>query len=199
MASQLAFQAAKDAGIVSFAASGNRGSCGPNGEMGYPPCVSAVVGVGSVHDADLGREPDAGTECENCAMKFSSGCCNSGCADCFSETTAPGQPACWMDRTPCTEMIAPGHLIVAPDGDDGASEGSGTSFASPHAAAVAALLAGRCLSPDEIIDVMTRSGTVVSNGCSVDDRPTVVINAFAAVELAETEFPLCSLEFGHSI
>jgi subtilisin family serine protease len=71
-------------------------------------------------------------------------------------------------------MIAPGHLIVAPDGDDGASEGSGTSFASPHAAAVAALLAGRCLSPDEIIDVMTRSGTVVSNGCSVDDSKVAI-------------------------
>jgi hypothetical protein len=98
-----------------------------------------------------------------------------------------------MDRTECTQLIAPGHKLALPALGGGVTDEShGTSFSSPHAAAVAALLGGRCLSPDQIVDLMKRTGTVVSDGCASGAHDVVAINAFAAVAAAEAEFPLCT-------
>jgi len=52
---QEAIGAAKNAGIVTFASSGNKGSCG---SMSAPACLSTAVAVAAVYDQDMGREPD---------------------------------------------------------------------------------------------------------------------------------------------
>jgi hypothetical protein len=159
--------------------------------MGYPECVSACVAVGAIHDVDLGRVPKEGTFLSWCvAMEGSEAC--QGVPSCFDAVSVPDSPICFMDRTPCTQLVAPGWDIITTKIGGGKTEGlAGTSVSSPHAAAVAALLAGRCLSPDQVLEIMKTTGRVISDGCPTGAHEVTIIDAFAAVAAAEASYPLC--------
>jgi len=132
-ASRNAVNAVKAAGIVLFASSGNDGN--ENG-MSEPACLSSVVSVGSVNDANLGPW---GKEDE---ISF------------FSNVSAE------------LDLLAPGNAIVSSYWGGGTLELYGTSMSSPHAAAAAALLIQKngSLTPDDIENVLINNGVSIYDG-----------------------------------
>jgi hypothetical protein len=138
-----ASEAARDAGIVLFAASGNDGF---DTQISVPACLSSIISVGAVYDADVGYRAW------------------SACADPF---TAVDQIACFSNVSTVLDMLAPGALIDSMDRFGATTTKSGTSMACPHAAAAAALLleSNPSLSPDEVLASMTSTGTGI-----YDDR-----------------------------
>jgi subtilisin family serine protease len=107
-------------GVLTFAATGNDGS--PD-SMSAPACVSTAVAVGAVYDADLGAEPDNGTYL-------------CGCSD---DPADAGAVICFSNSGEHLRLLAPGSRITSTV-PHGVGEKRGTSQATPHATAAAALL-----------------------------------------------------------
>jgi len=173
MALQASLQGARDVGIITFAATGNRGFCG---SMSSPGCLSAVEAVAAVYDQDLGREPDVGTYQSKLGASYSA---------CFDATTAPDKITCFSNRNACNSLAAPGRLITAPTLGAGVSSDTGTSQATPHVTGVAALLAERCpfatqLTPDEIVSALISTGVPTTDPCGTMPNPKRV-DALAAI------------------
>lgn len=165
---QTAIQAAKDIGIVTFASSGNDGSCG---SMSSPACVSAATAVAAVYDQDLGREPDSGN--------YSCGCSDA--------STYGDLITCFSNRSGCNELAAPGRHITAPGLGGGTSTYTGTSQAAPHCSAVAALMCERAadcgvsIKPDQIVQIMKDTGVSTTDLCYTSPNP-IRVDALAAIE-----------------
>jgi hypothetical protein len=128
-------------GVLPFAASMNNGS---GTQMGAPACVSGVISVGAVYDADLGSQT------------------RHGCTD---PTTAPDQVPCWSNSNAATDLFAPGAMVTSSWLYGLAVPYAGTSQASPLAAACAALLveADPTLSPEQVEIALTSSSTLVTD------------------------------------
>lgn len=172
---QASILAAKNAGIVTFTSSGNKGSCT---SMSSPACLSAAVAVAAVYDQDLGREPNSGTY---------QGLYGSSFGDCYDETTAGDKITCFSNRlNGCNELAAPGRRITAPGMGGGTSTYTGTSQASPHCAGVAALMLEKCadnsmsLTPDQIVQIMKTTGVATDDPCSTSPNP-IRVDALGAV------------------
>ena len=168
-----ALNAAKDAGIVTFASSGNNGSWT---QMPAPACLSVAVAVAAVYDQDLGREPNSGT--------YSCGC--------YDNTTYPDLLACFSNRNGCNELAAPGRNIKSSGMGGVISEFTGTSQASPHCAAVAALICEKIIlarifdfypTPNGIVNNMKNTGHPTTDPHNTIPNP-IRVDAFEAVNHA---------------
>ncbi|MCB0162994.1 MAG: S8 family serine peptidase [Anaerolineae bacterium] len=149
--------AARNAGIAVFAASGNGAEAN---KMTTPACVSSVIAVGNVYDT-------------------ASGSFNWG--SCLDELVTADQVACSSNSSAELDLLAPGVLISSTNLGGGQSTKSGTSMATPHAAAVAALLAqaNPSLTAADIETVLENSGVPVTDSRS--GRVVPRIDALAAV------------------
>lgn len=132
-----AADAAKAAGIVIFASSGNDQAS--NG-MNLPACLTSVISVGSVYDANAG--PYWGS--------------------CF-EQTSKDKISCFSNVSSELDLLAPGSKIDSSHPGGGIINASGTSMASPHAAATAALMLQKnpFLTPDDIGNILVNSGEFI--------------------------------------
>ena len=145
-------------GITSFASSGNIGA---KSGIGYPACLNDVVSVGAVYDADVG--PRAWFICND-------------------ETTAADQVVCFSQGDKLLGLLAPGSTITSTVIGGGLATLSGTSMASPAAAAVAALLleSEPLLTPAQVEARLSETGVPVldhRNGvttCRVDAYEAVI-------------------------
>jgi len=173
MLMQASVQAAKSAGIASFASSGNQGS---TTSMSCPACLSTATAVAAVYDQNLGREPNTGTYQD---MWSSFG-------NCYDGTTAPDKIACFSNRSTCNELAAPGRLINAPAMGGGTGAYTGTSQASPHVAGVAALMCQKCvdrgesLTPNAMVQAMKSTGVSTNDPASTTPNP-IRVDALGAV------------------
>lgn len=160
----------RQAGVVMFAASGNEHEAEA---MCAPACLTGVISVGATYDAPLGREPDTGT--------YSSGC--------FDANTDAGTAMCLSNTSAKLELLAPGSRIRAAAPGGGVAERRGTSQATPHAAATAALMleTDPDLSADDILRILKETGTLVVDPKAAA-RVTPLINARAAVETTQRTF-----------
>lgn len=159
----------RDAGVAVFAASGNEAQ---DAGMTAPACVSGVLAVGAVYDSDLGREPDSNT--------YTSGC--------FDEHADAGKVICFSNSSEALDVLAPGSRIRSSVPGARAGERRGTSQASPHAAAVAALLleADPLLGVDELERVLEETGTPTLDEKNGLVRPLVQAQA-ALARVRETQ------------
>lgn len=152
-----AVNAARQAGIILFAAAGNDGF---TDQLMLPACLSGVLAVGNVYDA-----PGAGYNWGTCA----------------DSVVAADQVACSSNSSAKLDLLAPGVQITATGLGGSTANKSGTSMSSPHAAAVAALMleAQPDLTPDQVEAMLKATGVPVT-----DHRNGVVtarIDAWAAV------------------
>ena len=99
-------------GITTFAAAGNNHD---KAGLGYPACLTDVVSVGAVYDANVGA--------------FS---CDA--------TTAADQVTCFSQSDNALDLLAPGAVIQSTYLGGGLANLAGTSMASPAAVGVAALV-----------------------------------------------------------
>ena len=145
-----AVAAARAAGLVVIAASGNQGL---TGMLPYPACFSSLLAVGAIYDAALGRSPVSGTYAEFFGGEYAA------CAD----AAALRGLACFTNRNACVRLLAPGGAITTASvgGDDVLDTFWGTSQAAPHASGVAAQLLGAYpqLLPEEVDQALLTSWT----------------------------------------
>jgi hypothetical protein len=148
----------RNIGVISFAASGNNANAT---QMSLPACISTVVSVGAVYDANVGSISWGNPQV------------------CRDLTTAADQVACITNGVP--DLQAPGALITSSFIGGGTATLGGTSMASPHAAGTAALLiqAKPSITPTEIETVLQTTGVPVTDPKNGQTHPR--INAFAAV------------------
>ncbi len=169
-----ALDAAKASGMAIFAASGNDGYCD---RMCAPACLSAAVAVASVYDQDYDREPNSGTY----SNEFS------GFPACYDADALPDQITCFSNRSTCNRLAAPGRLITSCGWGGTTSTFTGTSQATPHCTALAALIAESGARrfffylPDDLVEIMEDTGVATSDPCSTTPNPTR-IDAYAALD-----------------
>ena len=109
-----AAQALVDGGAVLVASSGNNGMLG----LPSPACLSEVISVGAVWDADLGAQGIL----------------------CSEESTAADRIACFSNSSATLDLLAPGAIVTS-TWPVGLTRGrAGTSQAAPIVSACAALL-----------------------------------------------------------
>lgn len=139
------------AGIAVFASSGNEG-CVTG--VGFPACLSQVIAVGAVYDADVGPQSfPGGVRCE----------ADDSCDD---PTTAADQIACFSSSGLPLDVLAPSLCASTPGlGTSTQPCFGGTSAASPYAAGVAAqLLSGRPgTSPARLREALKTTGRPITD------------------------------------
>jgi subtilisin family serine protease len=149
-----AINALKGRGTITFASTLNNGS--PN-SIGVPACIANAVAVGAVYDANGGT------------VSF-------GCVD---ATSRRDEVACFSNSSSKVEVLAPGAPITSAGLGGSASTFLGTSQASPHAAAAAALLlsANPGLSPDAIKNALRATGRPVTDAKNGIAIPRIDVKA----------------------
>ena len=140
-------------GITTFAAAGNNRA--KNG-LGYPACLTDVVAVGAIYDANVGA--------------FS---CDA--------TTAADQVTCFSQSDSALDLLAPGAVIQSTYLGGGLANLAGTSMASPAAVGVAALL----LQSEPTLSPANLEARLKSTGKPIVDAANGVltcrVDAYAAV------------------
>ena len=170
------------AGISIFASSGNDGYCDG---MGAPACVSSVISVGAVYDANIGP------------VNF---------ANCSDSSTSPDLVTCYSNSAGFLDIFAASNNAYTTDiaGTGGYATRDyipyfgGTSAASPYAAGAAACLQsaakainGIFLTPSEVKSLLTSNGDPVTDAkCGNISITKPRVNLAAAVDALGNEVPL---------
>jgi len=138
-------------GVLLFASSGNQRS---GTSTPAPACIANTISVGAVWDADVGSRIALG---------------------CVDPTTAADQVTCFSNSNETTDLFAPGGPMRSSGRFGLTSEFSGTSQASPTAAACAAVLLDRSptSSPDEVEAALKSSSTQVTDSTNGFSFPRV--------------------------
>jgi hypothetical protein len=145
-----AVAAAKAAGILTAAASGNNAS---SSGISSPACVPGAVAVGAVYDRNVGS------------------LLTSVCSD---ATTAADKLACFSNSNSLLTLLAPGVGVTA-----AGVTMSGTSQSSPHVAGAIALLASAFpgVAPDALVTRLTTSRTSITDARNKVARPRLDLPA----------------------
>jgi len=164
-----AVDAARRAGMIVLAASGNDGLMDA---MAAPACISSVVSVGATYDANLG------------SLSWLT------CADSNATTD---QIACFSNSSSMLDVLAPGSVIFSTALGGGQVNKSGTSMATPHVAAVAALMlqAYPNLTPAEIETMLKNTGAPIKD--NRNGRVTPRVDALSAVTRVISDYVTTSV------
>jgi subtilisin family serine protease len=133
----------RSAGVATFIAAGNSGT---KNSLYVPACITAGISVGATYDANIGSS--SGWK-----------------VNCTDQTTRADQVACWSSSDNTLSLLAPGARITSTGMGGGFSSYQGTSQASPHAAAEAALLlqAAPGITIDDLLNRMKLTGTMITD------------------------------------
>ena len=190
------------AGMALFAASGNQGFCK---ELISPACISHVISVGAVYDANIGSETDTCISQLSCIGYYHPGCPPDYWA-CDDSSTYADLVTCYSNSASFLDIFAPSNNAYTTDivGYGGYNLGDyypdfgGTSAACPYAAGAAACLQsaakainGTFLTPFEVRSLLTNTGdpvTDIKHGHISITKPRV--NLAAAVDAIENVISL---------
>jgi subtilisin family serine protease len=149
-----AINALKARGTTTFASTLNNGA---TDQIGAPACLTSALAVGAVYDSDGGT------------VSF-------GCTD---PTSRRDEVPCFSNSSRKMELLAPGAPITSAGLGGSASTYLGTSQASPHAAAAAALLLSfkPGLTPDAIRNALIATGRPVKDAKNGVTTPRIDVKA----------------------
>jgi subtilisin family serine protease len=136
------------AGVVVFASSGNDGH---DDGISEPACIPEAISVGGVYDASMGSV---------------GWCGNSSCTTVLcTDVSGPDVFVCHSNSDEILDLLAPNWRTTSPALGGGVDDFGGTSASSPYAAGQAALLlqADPSLQPEDIRDLLTENGPLVTN------------------------------------
>ncbi|MCG6881146.1 MAG: S8 family serine peptidase [Deltaproteobacteria bacterium] len=177
------------AGMTLFVASGNEGYCDG---MGAPACVSHVISVGAVYDANLGRNPPAGyvgcIKNESCVGSPDTPCDEKGYVD---EPANAAQVTTYSDTASFLDLFAPANWATTTKLGGGywtvANGFGGTSAACPYAAGAAGCLQsaaktlkGSYLTPAQVRTTLTSTGNLLTDPKAGISKPLVDLSAAVA-------------------
>lgn len=128
MAFEASLSAARDAGLVTLAASGNGGEAV---ELTSPACLTSAIAVAASYERDLGQQP---------ANASYSAIFGSSYANCIDSTTQADQIACFSNLGACNDLAAPGRSVRSCSLGNTTFNSTGTSPACAVASAAVALL-----------------------------------------------------------
>jgi subtilisin family serine protease len=155
-----AVDAAYAAGMIVLAASGNEAQ---TDAISHPACMSKVISVGAVYDADLGR------------VDFS---------NCSDPVTGADRVTCYSNSAEILDILAPSDCALTAQAGGGTMDCfRGTSSAAPFAAGVAASLleaAAGQLNGDTMRQLLVNHGVAVSDDKSDWIKPR--IDALASLQ-----------------
>ena len=179
------------AGIALFVSSGNAGYCD---SLGEPACISNVISVGAVYDANLGRNPPTGyvgcIKSGSCVGTQGPPCDEKWYLD---EPANADQVATYSNNAPFLDLLAPSNWATTTELGGGywdiANGFGGTSAASPYAAGAAACLqsaakaiTGTFLTPDQLQSTLMNTGDSITDTKVAITKPRVNLgNAVAAL------------------
>lgn len=180
-----AANAAVAAGITVLASAGNSGYCD---STGAPACISSVISVGAVYDANIGSYSPCVNEA-SCAPKSPSTGCSTGWVA-TDNPTAAGKVTSYSNSAPFLDIFGPANRTSTPtlNGAYTTSFG-GTSAACPYAGgAVACLqqaaktLTGQYLTPAQVRSTLAATGVPTTDTKVALTRPRVNLgNAVASL------------------
>jgi len=163
---------AKAVGITLFVSSGNDGYCDA---MGWPGCLSDVISVGAVYDANIGRNPPAGyvgcIKNESCVGTPGPPCTEKWYVD---DPANADQVTTYSNTASFLSLFAPSNWAYTTQLGGGywdtANGFGGTSAACPYAAGAAASLqstaktrTGAYLTPDQVESYLTDYGDLITD------------------------------------
>ena len=175
---------AKAVGMTLFVSTGNDGFCDGTG---WPGCLSDVVGVGAVYDANIGQNPDPGwvgcIATESCVGYTESCPCPEKCY--IDYTTAADQVPTYSNSASFMELFAPSNdTYTTAMGGGYRDDFGGTSAACPYAAGSAACLQsaaldinGDFLTPVEVRSKLSSTGDPITDGKISITKPRVNLGA----------------------
>lgn len=180
-----AAQNAIAAGITLLVSSGNDGYCDA---MGWPACISGVLSVGAVYDANVGNGIGFAVAPESCTPDKRADPGSPTGYFGVDMTTAADQVTCYSNTSSNLTLFAPSHMAFTTSirgmGNDATRNFStnfgGTSAACPFAAgAVAALQSaakattGQFLTPAQVKQILTANGDSVTDHKAGIAKPRV--------------------------
>lgn len=157
-----AANAAVAAGITLTCSSGNSGYCD---STGAPSCISGVIAVGAVYDANLGSISHC-VSSASCAPKVESNSCSSGWVVNVPSAQA-GAVIAYSNAAPFLGVLAPSNNATTTSLNGAYTNSfSGTSAACPYAAGAIACLQqaaltelGAYLTPAQVRTTLDQTGT----------------------------------------
>ena len=168
---------AVSAGMTLFGSSGNDGYCD---SIGWPACISYVISVGAVYDANLGRNPPAGyvgcIENGSCVGTPGPPCDEKWYVD---EPANADQVTTYSNSASFLDLLAPSNWATTTELGGGywdtANGFGGTSAACPYAAGAAACLqtAARAITGSYLTPSRVKS-TLIDNGDLVTDEKIAI-------------------------
>ena len=181
---------AVSAGMTLFVSSGNDGYCD---SIGWPACISHVISVGAVYDADLGRNPPSGYV--GCIKNGS--CVGTPGPPCdekwyVDEPANADQVTTYSNSASFLGLLAPSNWATTTELDGGywdtANGFGGTSAACPYAAGAAAclqsaakVLTGSYLTPGQVESTLVDTGDSITDGKVSITKPRVNLGAAVAL------------------
>lgn len=182
-----AAETANNAGITIFASSGNEGYCSA---IAWPACISSVVSVGAVYDADLDELAFCVDE-DSCVTEDTGYSCTSG-YKAVSDDTGTDMVTSYSNSASILDLLAPSNNSYTTDitGSSGYSTGNyyssfgGTSAACPYATGAAAVLLsaanktfGGFPAPEKILTLLTGTGVEITDEKSGITKPRIDLQA----------------------
>ena len=173
---------AVSAGMTLFGSSGNDGYCD---SIGWPACISYVISVGAVYDANLGRNPPAGyvgcIENGSCVGTPGPPCDEKWYVD---EPANADQVTTYSNSASFLDLLASSNWATTTELGGGywdtANGFGGTSAACPYAAGAAACLqtaaraiTGSYLTPSQVKSTLIDNGDLVTDGKVAITKPRV--------------------------
>ena len=176
------------AGMTLFVSSGNDGYCNA---MGWPACISHVISVGAVYDADFTTSSIGWcVSPDSCATKYETGGCSSGWYS--PDVPYSDNVTAYSNTASFLTLLAPANWATTTELGGGYWDAEygfgGTSAACPYAAGAAAclqnaakVLTGSYLTPGQVKSTLVDTGDSITDGKVSITKPRV--NLMAAVTL----------------